>query len=585
MKIRTKLAMAFSACVLLTASVGFFGFRGLAATQASLNEIGEVRVPSLVGLADVLTGQQVVRANNGLLINSDTAPAQREKLYASIEQGHATIKQGWDVYAPLPQTPEEAKLWEQFVPAFETWQADARALTQQLQHWQQLAKQDAPQAEVLAAHAKAKEQFAQLATHYNASRSLLDSIWKLNVDVANESLTQGYAGAKASTTMLVAGLIAAVVVSVGFAAWMFMLFSRKVSAFIGKCELVAKGDLTERVPAQGDDEFAVLGTSFNKLVENVQTMISQIHSTSGQVAAAATEIAASAEEMNNTLRTQEQEAQQVSAAVAEMTASINEVATKAGDAATAAKQSGARAAQGSEVVERTVQEVRGISDEVSTAASSVKELATKAEAIGQVISVINDIADQTNLLALNAAIEAARAGEHGRGFAVVADEVRKLAERTQSATAEVAKSVREIQGGTGNAVARIESCTGRATRGVDLAGDAGRALGEITEGSSTLDTSVNAIAASAKEQATASDQVARSIERINAGAQESTQAAGQAAQAASSLSTQAEELRRLVGQFRVEPKAGSVSSDAESQPNAKRLPKYKQLMQQAGKGS
>jgi methyl-accepting chemotaxis protein len=578
MKIRTKLAMAFTACVLMTGTVGYFGYSGLNETRASLKEIGEVRVPSLVGLADIMTGQQIVRANNGLLINTETPPANREALYAGIEKGHDEIKVGWDLYAPLPQTPEEAKTWEQFVPTFENWQADARALTAQLKKWQQVKASNAPAEEVAQAHAQSKEMFSKLAGHYNNSRKLLDEVWQINVDVSNSSLTEGYADAKASMTLLLGGVGVAIAVSFAFASWMFVLFSRKVGAFTSKCDEIAKGDLTQRVPQDGNDEFATLGTSFNGLVSNVQQMITQISSTSSQVAAAATQIAASAEQMNTTLRTQEQEAQQVSAAVAEMTASIGEVAGKAGDAAAAAKQSGARATQGSEVVERTVSEVRTISEEVQNAATSVKELASKAEAIGQVISVINDIADQTNLLALNAAIEAARAGEHGRGFAVVADEVRKLAERTQTATAEVAKSVREIQSGTGNAVNRIESCTGRAQHGVELAGSAGTALGEITDGSRALDTAVNAIAASAKEQASASDQVARSIERINAGAQESTQAAGQAAQAASSLSTQAEELRRLVGAFRVE---GKPNAHAEVASVAPRVPKYKRMIADA----
>jgi methyl-accepting chemotaxis protein len=202
-------------------------------------------------------------------------------------------------------------------------------------------------------------------------------------------------------------------------------------------------------------------------------------------------------------------------------------------------------------VRQTVEEITKIADDVKRSAEAVTSLGKKGEQIGQIIEVINDIAEQTNLLALNAAIEAARAGEHGRGFAVVADEVRKLAERTTTATEEVARSIKEIQADTDGAVKRIESGSKRVAKGVELANNAGGALGKIVDASHSVASMVESIAAAAEEQSAASEQISRSIEQINAVTLESTQGAQQAAQAATQLSQQAELLQSMVGKFKL----------------------------------
>jgi methyl-accepting chemotaxis protein len=234
-----------------------------------------------------------------------------------------------------------------------------------------------------------------------------------------------------------------------------------------------------------------------------------------------------------------------------MTASVAEVAQKAGAASSAAGASRQDSLGGSDVVEQTVTEIKAIADQVGQSAAAVSTLGKKSEEIGQIIKVINDIADQTNLLALNAAIEAARAGEHGRGFAVVADEVRKLAERTTKATEEVSTSIREIQEQTVNAVERIQAGSARMDHGVQLANSAGQALGRISQSSEGLAGMISSIAAAADQQSAASGDIAKSIEQMAAVTRESAQGAGQASEAASLLSQQAEKLRELVGRFQV----------------------------------
>jgi methyl-accepting chemotaxis protein len=312
-----------------------------------------------------------------------------------------------------------------------------------------------------------------------------------------------------------------------------------------------EGDLTKRLNIQRGDEIGRLAHWFDTFIGSLHKIISDVASSTRQVAAAATQIAASSEQMSAGITRQQQQASQVSAAVEEMSATVTEVAKKSGEAANAASGSQKDANSGGEVVRQTVTEIKAIAQDVSSSAEAVAGLGKKGEQIGAIIEVINDIADQTNLLALNAAIEAARAGEHGRGFAVVADEVRKLAERTQQATEEVSKSIREIQDETKSAVVRIEAGSKRVNHGVELAGNAGQSLERIVASSQTLGSMVESIAAAAEEQSAASEQIARSIEQINAVTRESAEGASQAAKAAGDLSSQAERLQSLVGRFKL----------------------------------
>jgi methyl-accepting chemotaxis protein len=342
-----------------------------------------------------------------------------------------------------------------------------------------------------------------------------------------------------------------VIGGVGLVLLLRKLLSKPLNATIDMLRDIATGDgdLTKRLDINRNDEIGKLGHWFDLFMGNLHSIISQLSNTSQAVASASTEIAASAEEMAVGLQTQEQQTQQVAAAVEELSQSVNEVAAKSSDATSASADSQHQAEEGGAIVSSTVEEMQGIAREVQGSAETINTLGKKSETIGEIIAVINDIADQTNLLALNAAIEAARAGEHGRGFAVVADEVRKLAERTTEATKEVSQSILGIQTETTSAVKLIEAGSERVGKGVELATQAGTALESIVGGSKSVQGMVQDIAAAANEQSSATGEIARAVEGINSVTRQSAEGASQASQAASDLAHQAEQLQDLVGRF------------------------------------
>jgi len=336
--------------------------------------------------------------------------------------------------------------------------------------------------------------------------------------------------------------------------WMLRtMFGKPVSNLIERIKDIAQGegDLTKRVAVTSQDEIGQLGTWFNAFVSRIHDVMVQVGQNTNNVAAAATEIASSSEEMASGMKEQNEQITHMSSAVEQMNASVVEVARKSADAAGRAEDSGSAANTGGKVVEETIVGMKSIADAVTAGAQSVRELGRRGEQIGQIIEVINDIADQTNLLALNAAIEAARAGEHGRGFAVVADEVRKLADRTTKATEEIAQSIQAIQRETQGAVERMNTGTAEVDRGVGKATKAGESLTTIVASARDVASMIRSIAAAAEEQSAASEQVSRNIDNINSVTRQTAEGADQAARAAAELSAKAESLRALVGRFKV----------------------------------
>jgi len=346
---------------------------------------------------------------------------------------------------------------------------------------------------------------------------------------------------------------------VGTTAVVFTLMAdRRVSAPLQAVTVHLKeiaegdGDLTRRIPVTSQDEIGELSHWFNTFVVNLESMMHQVMVNVEQLASASAQISASTSEMARRSEAQQTQTEQIATAMQEMAASVTQVSANSDSAASEARKAADDAHEGGQIVARTITMMGSVNESVEDVGKQMASLGNRSDQIGRIIAVIDEIADQTNLLALNAAIEAARAGEQGRGFAVVADEVRKLAERTTSATKEIADMIGTIQRETQAAVKAMGQGTSRVQQGVAAATDAGAALERIIERAGKAADRSAQIAIAANEQARTAESINENVNQIARISQESASHSQESAKACGELNGLALDLRNLVSKFKVE---------------------------------
>lgn len=312
---------------------------------------------------------------------------------------------------------------------------------------------------------------------------------------------------------------------------------------------LSKGELNVTVNAEGQDEVAQLLKAMNRTVEQWKSVVGYMRSAVDSLSSGGQQLNASAEAMSNGYEDQSGRISQVATAAEEMSQTVIDIARNAGGIAASASETAQIANEGEMIVDKSVKEVKEIAQTVDESAAFVKTLGERSHQIGEIITVINDIADQTNLLALNAAIEAARAGEQGRGFAVVADEVRKLAERTANATSEIGSMISAIQEGVSQAVGSMESATRKVETGVELSNSAGQSLRLIVQSVEQLQLMVQQIASATEEMSATSEQITKDIEQIASVSQGVAVSSRQTTQASSEMAQLSETFELLVGEF------------------------------------
>ncbi len=314
---------------------------------------------------------------------------------------------------------------------------------------------------------------------------------------------------------------------------------------------MAGGDLTVRINLDCQDELTLVGDSFNQMAGSFNHLLRKVQETASSVSTAADELASSSAHVSTSSQEQSSAAGSMAAAIEQMTVSIDLITTNAKSAQQTSTQSGELSVESARIVEGAVREMQQIAETVNQSAQIIEELGHNTAKISAIVSVIKEIADQTNLLALNAAIEAARAGEQGRGFAVVADEVRKLAERTTQSTQEISSMIHSVQTGTENAVGSMKNGVARVAQGVAMSQQAGSAIGKVQEGAGQVVKSVNEISIALHEQSAASNDIARSVERIAQMAEENSEAVTSVASTAQQMKFLSNGLTDEVRRFRV----------------------------------
>ncbi len=339
---------------------------------------------------------------------------------------------------------------------------------------------------------------------------------------------------------------------------MYFSLTATTAAFVTAIDRFSKGDLAAHIHTTTKDEMGHVAAQFNEMRQNLKRMIARVSGSAVMVADTAAKLSDKSHQVAQLTQQQTDSASSVAAAVEQMTTSIAMVASHAVDAETVSAKAAELSADGEKVVRDASSEMARIADSFSKSSQEITSLGQRTEEISSIVNVIKEIADQTNLLALNAAIEAARAGEQGRGFAVVADEVRKLAERTTNATKEITSMIGNVQASMQSAVTSMGAGASQVMQGVNLSSRAGDALSDINSGSKDVLTMIHDIASAVQEQTSASHQIAENIERISIMAQDSNSSMEQMSAEAKALGMISGTLKDAISLF-----SGGTANDAQ----------------------
>ncbi|MBH2034822.1 MAG: methyl-accepting chemotaxis protein [Pseudomonadales bacterium] len=534
--VSTRASLSFAVMALIVLLVGGLSLLQMQRMNQDSTEVGENWMPSILALNDMSREFLRVRALTlRLFVNRD------EQAMRTTEQGLEQIKtqllEAQERYRKLISSQAEQAVFDRYLLEQNAYLREQSKFVE----LSRLGKLEEGRAVVngeLNGHAS------------NAAQALVD-LTELNKKGAAASIAEGQAAFATAINWVVIFIVLAVVLTIVLALVLTRSIVKPLSEAVAVARTVASGDLSTNIHVEGSDEPAQLLEALKSMQQSLRSTIQHIADSSNQLASASEELHAVTEDTNRGLHQQNNEIEQAATAVNEMTSAVDEVARNAVSTSEASRESERTAQRGRDQVLRTVNSISSLAENVTATASEVGDLADKIRDISKVLDVIRAIAEQTNLLALNAAIEAARAGEQGRGFAVVADEVRLLAQRTQQSTQEIEQMIGGIRQGTDHAVNAMQGSNSLAHATLELAQSAGQALDEITRSITQINERNLLIASASEEQASVTREVDRNLVNIRDLSLQSSAGANQTSASSQELSRLAIDLNSLVSKFRL----------------------------------
>ncbi len=539
LRLSSKLLTGFILVAVIAGVVGGIGIKFIKQINVQDEKLYEKITVPLGDLANIAVAFQRVRINLRDVVESKDE--NEDKLYReNIRKLRETITERSDRFEKTILTEEGHKLFKEFKEARKVY---GEYITKVLELDD--TKKDAEALAVL--HGDAKK----AALH---EQEMIDKLMESKEAQAKLVSLSNNSTANSATNYMITVALIGVLLAIGLG----LLISNVVQGQLGGdpvevveiAQQVAAGNLALQITTTGKREDSLIA-AMKMMVDNLRHLVSQtvdissgIASASNQLHSTAEQIATGAEEVAAQINT-------VATASEEMSATSTDIARNCSMAADASRSTADSATDGAAVVNETISGMNTIADRVRQTATTVAALGTRSEQIGDIVGTIEDIADQTNLLALNAAIEAARAGEQGRGFAVVADEVRALAERTTRATREISEMIKAIQSETKAAVHAMEEGVHEVEKGAVTSQKSGQALEEILSRINEVTMQINQIATAAEEQTATTSEVTNNIQQVTDIVQQSARGAEETASAASQLATQAQQLQNLVSKFRI----------------------------------
>ncbi|CRM31204.1 methyl-accepting chemotaxis protein [Pseudomonas sp. Wu6] len=528
--------LGFSLIGALMLILGLFALSQMSKIRAAGDDIAINGVPSFQTLnALTVTGVRMRVLSHRLL--TDREPNIQNRTIELLEEQNQQLNKSQAAYAKLISSPVEQSDYNDYMRLMgEYRKIETRLVTlSRAGDLQELTR-------VLNAESAAN------AEQINVALNKLTDFNNAQLAIINQSAADQYSSA---FNWVVGLLIIASLLTMLFAWMLTKSITQPIALALEAAETIAEGNLTRPIKVDGTDEAGRLLLAMQKMQEKLRDTLMRISGSATQLASAAEELNAVTDESARGLAQQDNEIEQAATAVNEMTSAVEEVARNAVSTSEASKNATASAGDGRDLVHETVNAIERMSGDVQSTADLIGNLAEESRDIGKVLDVIRGLADQTNLLALNAAIEAARAGEAGRGFAVVADEVRALAHRTQQSTSEIERMVGSIQGGTQKAVSSMRNSTDRAESTLNIAKGAGLALETINTAVIEINERNLVIAAAAEEQAAVAREVDRNLVNIRDLSTQSSNGAAQTSAASGELTRLAVDLNSMVSRFRL----------------------------------